>query len=566
MSTDNKDIDTKLLSEIDELFEPSVDFEVSADYINYLSKDECIKALTTEYLYADDFDITMPPSQIKEELLQKMHDVFTEHNEHSGKGAKWQLPSSLYESQIADVLLRLYPICRIACAGANADTEYDLLAIYQTEGPDEGIYVTKENVFNELIRQFNYTISTKSIHEVIMTLKDITDRKLRCTEPDLIAVNNGIFNYETKQLMPFDPEYIFISKSRVNYNPLAKNVVIHNDDDGTDWDVESWVAELSDNQEIVELLWQIMGAIIRPHVNWNKSAWFYSTRGNNGKGTLCSLMRNICGKESYASIPLADFGKDFMLEPLIQAQAIIVDENNVGEFIDKAANLKAVITNDVIQLNRKFKTPIAYQFYGFMVQCINELPRIKDKSDSFYRRQLFVPFEKCFTGHERRYIKADYLCRKEVLEYVLFKVLHMDYYELNEPDECKNALSEYKMFNDPIKQFIDEFISQCVWDVLPFSFLYDGYKAWYKRNSPEGKMQGKSTFITDLINGLTKESGWYCPGRTKAIKTGTKMDKPELLIIEYDLVAWKNPYYRGQDKNAICKAPVKQTVNGIVRI
>ena len=152
------------------------------------------------------------------------------------------------------------------------------------------------------------------------------------------------------------------------------------------------MADLSDDPEIVELLWQILGAIIRPHVRWNKSAWLYSETGNNGKGTLCELMRSLCGDGSYAAIPLINFSKDFALEPLTRSTAIIVDENDVGCFIDKAANLKAVITNDVIPINRKFKTPLSYQFYGFMVQCLNEFPRIKDKSDSFYRRQLFIPF------------------------------------------------------------------------------------------------------------------------------------------------------------------------------
>ena len=108
-----------------------------------------------------------------------------------------------------------------------------------------------------------------------------------------------------------------------------------------------------------------------------------------------------------------------MLEPMLYSVAIIVDENDVGTYIDKAANLKAIVTGDVIQINRKFKTPIPYQFKGFMVQCLNEMPRVKDKSDSFFRRQLFIPFTKCFTGAERKYIKQDYLKRKEVLEYGL---------------------------------------------------------------------------------------------------------------------------------------------------
>ena len=141
-------------------------------------------------------------------------------------------------------------------------------------------------------------------------------------------------------------------------------------------------------------------------------------------------MRQLFGKGTYASIPLSDFSKDFMLEPLISATAIIVDENDVGTYIDKAANLKAVVTNDVIQINRKFKSPVAYQFKGFMVQSLNEMVKVKDRSDSFYRRQLFIPFTKCFTGKERKYIKNDYLQRPEVLEYVMYKVLNMNYYEM----------------------------------------------------------------------------------------------------------------------------------------
>jgi putative DNA primase/helicase len=185
----------------------------------------------------------------------------------------------------------------------------------------------------------------------------------------------------------------------------------------------------------------------------------YSEKGNNGKGTLCVLMRQLVGEGRYASIPLKDFGKDFMLEPLIRATSVIVDENDVGTYIDKAANLKAVITGDTIQVNRKFKQPIFFKFKGFMVQCLNEMPRVKDKSDSFYRRQLFIPFTKCFTGAERKYIKDDYLKRKEVVEYVMYKVLNINYYEFDVPEACKNALEEYKEFNDPVRQFMSEIIT-----------------------------------------------------------------------------------------------------------
>lgn len=365
-------------------------------------------------------------------------------------------------------------------------------------------------------------------------------RKERCKDRNLIAVNNGIFDYETKTLMPFDPEFVFTAKSKVNYNDQAYNVVIHNPDDNTDWDVESWMADLSDDPEIVNVLWQILGAIIRPNVSWNISAWFYSNTGNNGKGTLCELMRQLCGKGSYASISLSNFSKDFMLEPLIRATAIIVDENDVGTYIDKAANLKAVVTNDVIQINRKFMMPIAYQFMGFMVQCLNELPKVKDKSDSFYRRQLFIPFTKCFTGKERKYIKDDYLKRPEVLEYVMYKVLNMNYYELDTPQACKDALDEYKEFNDPIRQFFNEVVSQATWDFLPLKLLYDLYTIWFKKNNPSGTMLSSNPFKQSLISIVKQSDEWEYPDNKK--RADKFMSLPEPLLYEYGLTEWKTKW------------------------
>ena len=517
------------------------------------TKNQTIQEVTLNYLDSIDVDNPPLPQTMESEILEKLHTEFEIHNLSSAKDEKWRHINRLVPAQIADILLTLFPIVNIAYAGFKAGREYDVLSIYQIDGEDEGIYVDAEHELARLAKMFCYTITTKDIQEVIAAIRNKAPRKERCSDPSLIAVNNGLFDFERKELLPFHPEFIFTSKSRVNYDDSAVNITIHNPDDNTDWDVESWMNELSDDPEIVDVLWQILGAIIRPNVPWNKSAWFYSSTGNNGKGTLCELMRQLCGYGSYASIPLSDFGKDFMMEPLVRAAAIIVDENDVGTYIDKAANLKAIITNDVIQINRKFKTPIAYQFKGFMVQCLNEMPKIKDKSDSFYRRQLFIPFTKCFTGKERKYIKNDYLHRPEVLEYVLYKVLNMDYYNLSEPTACRDALAEYKEFNDPVRQFVDEVLPQATWDLLPFTFLYDLYKVWFKQNMPSGICQGRNTFINELIQVVHMNPNWcYMKNQMPA----HYMNADEPLAYIYKLPDWQ--HFARQDKyRGILRATAK---------
>ena len=529
------------------------------------TRDETIREVTETYLQTINPKHPPSPDVIQGAILDDIAVKFQITNAVRSSG-KWRLPDRLNPPQIAQVLAYLYPIVLIDTGTSNQESDYMLLGMYQTSGPNMGIYVTQDEVFRKLARQYCYSLSRREFEEMILVLRDIVPIRKPCREPNLVAVNNGIFDYDTKTMLPFTPDLVFLSKSKVDYNSNAKNVVIHNPDDNTDWDVESWMQELSDDKEVVELLWKILGAVIRPNVPWNKAAWFYSESGNNGKGTLCELMRQLVGEGSYASIPLSDFGKDFMLEPLTHVSAIIVDENDVGTYIDKAANLKAVVTGDAIQINRKFKTPIPYRFHGFMVQCLNEMPRIRDKSDSFYRRQLFIPFLKCFTGAERKYIKHDYLHRKDVLEYVLYRVLHMNYYDLDVPVSCQQALAEYKEYNDPLRQFAEEMIPQLQWDLVPFSFLYDLYTAWYKKNYPgRGEMKSSISFTKDWLLLLPDYPEWTSDKKV-VYKPYNRMDKTEPLIAEYDLTNWMDPRYTAsKDIDKRCHPVLKSSYRGMYR-
>lgn len=528
-----------------------------------------IEELTAAYIAS--LDLSNPPAieDICSELVQQTNEAIELANAPMPKSwTKWRTISDPTIQQVEMLVQTFHNVRMIHCGGLNSDKDTDILAVYMTDGDQKGLYSSSDSDFRNIFKRYNPTLNSNDIRDIINDLKAVVPHVERCNDPNLIAVNNGIFNYKTKTLEPFSPDRVFLSKSKVNYHPNPVNPIIHNTDDNTDWDVESWMQELSDDPEIIQVLWEILGAIIRPNVPWNKSAWFYSTVGNNGKGTLCTLMRNLCGNNSWASISLSDFSKDFMLEPLTRSTAIIVDENDVGGFIDRAANLKAVITGDAIQINRKFKEPISYQFHGFMVQCINEFPRIRDKSESFYRRQLFVPFEKCFTGIERTYIKSDYLYRTEVLEYVLWKVLTMpDYYSLSEPESCKGALDEYKESNDPVRQFCIEMLPQCKWDLLPFSFMYDLYQVWYKKNQT-GTMQGRNGFIRDFYNLINDGifPDWRAAGSSrKNIRPKHLMDAYEPLIITYDLKSWQNVSYTGGNPQTKAKFTLNPFYTGILR-
>ena len=531
------------------------------------SLSDCIDAITREYL--DDIDIDCPPEpkEIRDELIPKVNVEIRTHNQTVvDKKQEWAYISDLTAYQIALILCKLHNICAISFTDDINDGESKDIGVYQTDGFDKGIYLTNPDVLSKMVRVYHKGNTKKIYDEVIRVIRDCTETKVRCNDPDLVPVNNGIFDYKTKQLLPFDPDFIFTSKSHVDYIDNPVNPVIHNNDDNTDWDVESWLEELTDDKEITQLLWETIGAIVRPNVRWNKILWFYSTKGNNGKGTLCHLMRNICGIGAHTSISLSKLDKDSMLDRLTRVSAIITDENDVGTFIDKAAHLKEIATQDVITIDRKYRSTISFRFKGIMIQCLNEMPRSKDKSDSFYRRQILVPFEKCFTGAERTYIKDDYLNRVDVLEYVLHKVLNMNYYQLSEPTVCADILSQYKGYNDPLRQFVEEVLPECKWDLLPWSFLYDLYKAWFKQNVPMGSPQGSRTFIMNMKELTETSLQWYSTGDTVA-RSITHITVPEPLIMEYNLTNWMSTTYKGNDVDKICMpSNLKVNYKGLLRI
>ncbi len=518
---------------------------------------ETIKTATLEAL--EKMDADAKPCYVTAEVLRNIYLCIDMHNAVCGGDEKWKKPRSLPAVSMALIINTRHMVRRIV---QGQDRGY--LAIYQTMGADAGIYVdaTDGIRLERLIDAYEPDYDTKAQREVTAKLWTYAEIAELTQNPDLIAVNNGIFNYKTKKLLPFSPDYVFTSKSRVNYVLGAASPVIQNPD-GTTWDVESWMQSLSDDPEIVELLWQVVGAVIRPHVRWDKMVCMYSSKGMNGKGTLCELLRQISG--STASITVSAFEDNFRLAELLSVSAVVTDENTVSEYNRDPAALKAIVTGDPVQINIKFKNPVTIRFNGLVVQCFNSMPRFSDKTSSLSRRLLIIPFDKTFKGQERTYIKSDYLHRQDVLEYILYKVLNTNYYAFLEPARCRTILDDFELQNDPVKMFLGEILSDLVWTLVPWEFLYDLYKAWMKKNAPAAKPVNKNTFQEGVRQALDARLDWE-PTPYAIRATSANMGIPEPLILEYDLTAWMNPYYKGSDMVKLCSFPRKNTYRGIRKV
>lgn len=474
------------------------------------------------------------------------------------------------------LILAFVPIVRL---DLTSNSKTNNLAMFNYFEQYAGTYQFDTTYFDELVVTINAhaTISTfKSCNAMLQT---IAPKETEQKRKDLVVVGNGIYNKETKTLEPFRPDYVTTTKITTNYNPNAQLAIITNPD-GTTWDVESWLKDLAGNisneydDDTYKLFWEIIASVINPDQINAKAIFFYSSVGNNGKGTFGQLLKNLVGQGNYSSLAIPAFKHEFMKEQLLGKTLNIADENPVDIYVDDVQDFKAMITGDDIMINRKHEKPIVAQVKAINIQMLNGLPKTRDKSDSFYRRLIIVPFSYSFTNNgERPYIKHDYMYRAEVLEYVLKRALELDpFSEFTVPARSEIALNQYKEDNNSAVEFWNCFENEFKWDFLPSDFLYKLYIAWFKdeHGVERGSCFSKKTFLNHIQNHLQSNDSWdfratytTCPN---ALRISGRMDADEPLITEYDLTDFYDPDYKGSDPRLKRQFQRVERGRGIIRV
>ena len=475
-------------------------------------------------------------------------------------------------SEYVHLLLNIIPLASITPAskyGNPTNRKDPIVHIYDFDetSPTYGLYVPAQDLMMDIIFAAAEDEDVKFHRRIYETMIQTIPNVNETSDANRIFVKNGIFNKETKQLEPFTQNEYRLAKIQTNYNPNASSPTITMPD-GLSWSFDMWLDELVDHDpDRLTQMWQIITAALNPGRVYNKCVIFYSRQGNNGKGTLGQVLKNIIGDGLYSSVNIKNFGVRFRTQQLLGKIVNIADENPVGAYIDGTDEFKAAITGDDIQIEAKGKDAYPMQVRMLNIQMLNGTLLTRDKSNSIYRRLLIVPFTHTFTGCERPYIKHDYMDRTDVKEYILKRALESpvitEFITTKENDE---ALYKTKLENNTVIEFLDEFLPQFKWDALPPKFLYELYKSWMSKDNANGKPVKKSVFIeyaTDFFNDTNEWNIRLAQG--DKITVGQRMDADEPLITEYNLTDYMDPSYKGSDARIKRAFTRPKTIRGFVR-
>lgn len=301
-----------------------------------------------------------------------------------------------------------------------------------------------------------------------------------------VVLSNGIFDKHEQVLLPHDPTCVKFTGVNTSYRVFKTSPTI----DG--WNVDDWLSELVDGDaELVQLLWQVIAASLTNYSH-RQSIWLVGN-GNDGKGTFQQLIINLIGFSNVAMLKLNQFSERFAVGQLENKLVCIGDDVAAGVYVDDSSTFNSVVTGEPIFIENKGKDGYSKKLDLTVIQSTNGLPRLKNKTKGSTRRFLIIPFRKSFDAETDNWkIKDEYIYQPEVLEYVLFRALSLDFDRFITPRASIEALEEFKSDNNPVVQFFNDLVeSSALPNLLPMEYLWFKFKEWCSDTNVKNELNRK---------------------------------------------------------------------------
>ncbi|MDD6490198.1 MAG: phage/plasmid primase, P4 family [Clostridia bacterium] len=363
------------------------------------------------------------------------------------------------------------------------------------------------------------------------------------TNEDIIVFENGVLNIKTGELLDHDPKYLSTIKIPCNYNA---------DKMGTPTPFEAWETakqeapvfcnylmtlaneqgnKQGEDDKSITLLLEFMAVAISNIQGWRfKKALFLVGRGDTGKSKIFDLISGLIGGNNTAEASLSQLEEKFGKTALYEKR-FVFDSDMSFFTINELKTFKNATGGDDIQIERKGKDPFNYKFRGLLAYGCNKLPQFGgDRGQWVYDR--IIPFE-CKNvipkDKQNKRLYEDMFAEREAIVKLLIPYLLKavnNGYEFDIPDCCLALKEQYRVDNEPIRQFFEECccmrggdnpreIKDDKKDYTRREVFY-AYKAWYCDNVRGGYYNGVSEkkFMNEMLEilsegGFTKEEATF---------------------------------------------------------
>ena len=417
-------------------------------------------------------------------------------NKKTGKKITPQMPFYI----IAKFLQENIPIKK---GGIHEDTA--LLFFYDFS---KGIYTSNEDYIKTCIKKLEVRYKLTKLKDITEDLRANTKFEKPYRPEHLIAVGNGLFNTKTKLLESFNPKHFITAKVDTNYNINAlKNYEAIKD---IYFNYDNWLNSIAcGDPEIIALFWQLTNEAINPNKTRRKIAIMLGS-GTNGKSTFRQMIINLIGDTNISVATPHELQSRFGLTSLEGKICNYGDEVGTKP-LDEMDKLKSISSGESINYECKNKDVRSGNFKTLLIFNSNEIPPIKDKSEAVLNRLLIIPFKANFEGIKDESIKDEKLKDKRILEYILYKALHLDFDKFIVPKAVQQQLESYQKENDSIYSYMFSYIEKeyHLASCVPISFITDDYENYCYENGYNSRKRIGKQLVTHLNNRFKEDNYRY---------------------------------------------------------
>lgn len=359
---------------------------------------------------------------------------------------------------------------------------------------DEGFYQQDERIIERNMIELYPSIKANQRSEVLsyIKIKTHTSSEDIKVNPYVLNLKNTRMDIRTGDLLPFTHEAIEFDRLPVTYDPSAYCA-----------DLDKMLQRVfMGDTEIINLFDEIVGYMLIKHARY-RAGFMFVGKGKNGKSTILDFMKAFIGARNYSTIELDKLTDRFATAELEHRLANIGDDIN-DKPIKDTGTLKKLFTGNSLQVERKGERPFTLEPYAKMVFSMNSIPRSYDKSDGFYSRLVFIPFNARFDPKDEDFDPdiADKIMTDEAMSYMLNRAIKgaqrlMKRGGFDQPEAVKAAMKGYQTSNSVVLTWMDD-SDLDIDDLLeiPKDELYSQYSDWSKRG--DLKPIGKITFYKEL--------------------------------------------------------------------
>ena len=262
---------------------------------------------------------------------------------------------------------------------------------------------------------------------------------------------SGTIDLKAGKIKDHRPADLLTKMSRARFDPKAKC---------PRW--QKFLEQVLPSKEIRDYLQRFIGYCLTGEVSERQFLLLYGT-GKNGKSVVLKVLRLVFGPYAGTMEPGLLLSRDAEAHPtgvaaLFGLRLAIASEVKQGRAFDEEA-VKRMTGNDELSARRMREDWWSFWPTHKMIMALNDLPRVRDVTPSFWDRTSVIPFNVRITDDQEDQNLATKLVQAEgsgILGWCVEGCMRWQAEGLRRPKEIADVVGEYREREDLVGRFIEE--------------------------------------------------------------------------------------------------------------